>query len=314
MSQMVDLNVLSLDDLHHHLFRVEPGRDQLRRLARLAWDEDLGQGDLTSWLTIPAEACVRADLRSREVGVLGGISPLADVLHVLVPEVTFEAYARDGDAVEPTQVLATLAGPARSVLAVERLMLNLLGRLCGVATLTRAFVRAIGASRAGIYDTRKTTPGLRRFEKYAVRCGGGRCHRLGTDDAVLIKDNHLANVPRAELGAWVRRAAIAARSMPVRFVEVEVDRLDQFEAVLREAADVIDIVLLDNMPTPMLAEAVAMRDRLARRVMLEASGGVHLKTVADIAMTGVERISAGALTHQAVSLDLGLDLVEGGKL
>lgn len=304
-----DLNALSLDRLALHLFEQEPGRSHLHRLVELARDEDLGSGDVTSWLTIPPDASAHADLRARSPGILAGLAPLAEALSILSPEITFEPHARDGDPIESTQTLASLAGPARQVLAAERFTLNLLGRLCGVATLTHRFVGAMGDAPARIYDTRKTTPGLRRLEKYAVRCGGGHCHRLGLDDAVLIKDNHLTEVPTADLGAWVRRAATHARTFPLRFIQVEVDHLEQLEQVLRAAADVIDIVLLDNMPVPMLREAVRLRNRLASKVELEASGGVTLTTIAEIASTGVERISVGALTHQAVSLDLGLDFI-----
>jgi len=218
--------------------------------------------------------------------------------------------------VAPGETLATLAGPARSLLTAERILLNLVGRLSGIATLTRAYVDAVRGTRARIYDTRKTTPGWRRLEKYAVRCGGGSNHRLGLFDAILIKDNHLALARQsAGTGHLTPRQAVrqardfadtmaAAHAAPPVIVEVEVDALEQLEEVLGEQPD---LVLLDNMSPDQLRSAVALRDRVAASVELEASGGVTLERVGAIAASGVERISVGALTHAAVSLDVALD-------
>jgi nicotinate-nucleotide pyrophosphorylase (carboxylating) len=216
-------------------------------------------------------------------------------------------------------VLAKLTGPARHVLGIERTALNLVSRLSGVATLTKRYVDAAAGGMAKVYDTRKTTPGLRMLEKYAVRCGGGCCHRLDLGDAILIKDNHIAGVNAAELGPRVRDLGVEARRRfdTLRFVMVEVDGLEQLQSILHAAADVVDIVLLDNMDAQMLQRAAQMRDEAvkggARRVELEASGGVTLETIGGIARTGVDRISIGALTHHAVSVDIGLDIdVVGG--
>jgi nicotinate-nucleotide pyrophosphorylase (carboxylating) len=216
--------------------------------------------------------------------------------------------------------LAKLTGPARHVLGIERTALNLVSRLSGVATLTKRYVDAAaggGTGTARVYDTRKTTPGLRMLEKYAVRCGGGCCHRLDLGDAILIKDNHIAGVSIADLGPRVRDLGTEARQRfsALRFVMVEVDGLDQLHSILKSASDVVDIVLLDNMNADMLRRAAQMRDDAAkggaRRVELEASGGVTLETIGGIAKTGVDRISIGALTHQAVSIDIGLDIDVG---
>jgi nicotinate-nucleotide pyrophosphorylase (carboxylating) len=218
-------------------------------------------------------------------------------MHELDPQAKFDLLAADGDAVKPGQALARVEGLARAILSAERTALNLLGRLSGVATLTRAYVDAVAGTRARITDTRKTTPGLRQLEKYAVRCGGGVNHRFGLDDAILIKDNHVAAC--GGVAEAVRRAkAFAGHLMKV---EVEIDGLDQLEDALLHRPDV---VMLDNFTTDQLREAVA---RTAGRAVLEASGGVNLETVAAIASTGVDVISVGALTHSASVLDIGLD-------
>jgi nicotinate-nucleotide pyrophosphorylase (carboxylating) len=207
------------------------------------------------------------------------------------------------------QPIATVIGPQRSILAAERVMLNFMTHLSGIATLTARFVAAIAGTRARILDTRKTIPGLRTLAKYAVRCGGGLSHRMGLHDAVLIKDNHLAGIPIAALKARLDEAITAARRLmpPPLFVAVEVDTLDQLQIVLRCA---VDFVLLDNMPAEMMRHAAAIRDRVAPDVLLEASGQVNLQTVRAIAESGVDRISIGALTHSAPALDIGLDMQE----
>lgn len=290
----------------------------VRRLLELARDEDLGppgpsQGDATSIFTIDPSASASANIVAREPGVLAGLAALPELRDLIAPGVHLTLLAADGDAVDAPRPIATLRGPKRQLLALERPALNLLGRLSGIATTTARFVaalRAAGQTRAKLYDTRKTTPGLRVLEKYAVRCGGGACHRMGLHDAILIKDNHIAGVPPAELPAFVARAAAAARTArpDLLFIEVEVDTLDQLAALLTLPAGLIDIVLLDNMPPATLARAVAMRSAARPALQLEASGGVRLDTVAAIAATGVERISAGALTHGSTWLDLAMDI------
>jgi nicotinate-nucleotide pyrophosphorylase (carboxylating) len=274
-----------------------------RKLIELALAEDLGTtGDRTSLATIPPGAVATAAFVARTTGVVAGLPAAALVCHAVDPALAFAVVTPDGSRTDRGTTLATVAGPLRSILAAERIALNFLQRLSGVATLTRKFVDAAAGFRAKILDTRKTTPGWRLLEKYAVRMGGGVNHRVGLFDGILIKDNHLAG-----LGGDVRRAVEAARAHPGNAglpVEVEVDNLEQLEHALAVRAD---IVLLDNMPPDQLKAAVARRDAVAPGVLLEASGGVNLTTGRDTAATGVDRISVGALTHSAPALDIGLD-------
>lgn len=285
--------------------------EDCRQIVRLAIREDLGRShDWTSAALAPAEARGHAAIVARRDGILAGL-PLAQLaLDELDAAVTMKTCTADGNPVAAGEVLAELDGPVRDLLTAERLLLNLLGRLSGVATLTRQFVDAIRGTSARIYDTRKTTPGWRRMEKYAVRCGGGRNHRTGLFDAVLIKDNHLAWMPLRP-GEAVRRAREFLRSVlsdpaqaEAMIVEIEVDTLEQLDDALPAGPD---LVLLDNMSLDQLRSAVARRNAVAPGIELEASGGVDLRTVRAIAETGVDRISVGALTHSAVSLDLALD-------
>ena len=279
--------------------------DAADQLIRLALAEDLGAtGDRTSLATIPESTAARAAFVTRAAGVVAGLPVVERVCRAVSAALTFTPSVSDGAATRGGLVLATVSGPLRAILAAERTALNFLQRLSGVASLTRKFVDAADGFRAKVLDTRKTTPGWRLLEKYAVRAGGGANHRIGLHDGILIKDNHLAG-----LGGDVRRAVEAARTFPGNAglpVEVEVDTLDQLEAALAVRAD---IVLLDNMSLEQLRAAVARRDAVAPGVLLEASGGVNLTTVRDIAATGVDRISAGALTHSAPALDIGLDYV-----
>lgn len=291
--------------------------EDCRHLVRLAIREDLDRVfDWTTVCLVPPEAIAQAAIVARRDGVVAGLRAAALALSEMDTNVAWTPAVDDGARISSGDVLATVIGPARSLLSSERILLNLIGRLSGVATLTRRYVDAVAGSGARIYDTRKTTPGWRRLEKYAVRLGGGHNHRTGLFDAILIKDNHLA-LGAAGQGAdhlnpaqAVRRArqlveSIAtAKSAEPLIVEVEVDTLEQLAMVLGEGPD---IVLLDNMPLEMLRQAVALRDRAASGVDLEASGGVTLESVAEIAATGVERISVGALTHSVTSLDVGLD-------
>ncbi len=281
---------------------------QLAALITAAQQEDMGtRGDITSAVLIPEGKTATAEFHARSEGVLAGAVMLAPIAAAYDPALQVTETLADGTALLKGQKIATLTGPLRSVLAAERVMLNFLGRLSGIATLTRRYVFAVAATKAKIYDTRKTTPGLRALEKYAIRCGGGFPHRIGLYDAVLIKDNHIAHIPLSFLGAQLETAINAARKLDPRpsFVEVEVDTLQQLRIVL--SCDV-DIVLLDNMNLDQMREAIAIRNKVNPGVLLEASGGVNLDTVRDIAETGVERISVGALTHSAPALDIGLDI------
>ncbi|MBS0186483.1 MAG: carboxylating nicotinate-nucleotide diphosphorylase [Planctomycetes bacterium] len=311
----VDFNKLSLPSL----FRALGAPQATRTLAGIARDEDLGPGgrpgDLTSAVAISPRGRARALLRAREPGVAAGLMcvPILAAAFSRSLRFTLHPAVRDGVGFRAGQTLGTLQGPARDVLTFERTLLNLVSRLSGIASLTRAYNRAMcskGSVRARLFDTRKTTPGLRVLEKYAVRCGGGFCHRVGLFDAVLIKDNHIASVPLWDLKSWVESTARKAKLLRPRFFEVEVDSVDQLGEVLiarvggRPAAD---IVLLDNMGPKLLCRAVDMRDALAPGVELEASGGINLETIAAAAATGVDRISVGALTHSARIVDLGLD-------
>jgi len=274
-----------------------------RRLIELALAEDLSStGDRTSLATIPPSTRSEAAFVARSAGVVAGLPAAALVCATVDPALTFTIAVPDGTSTERGTVLARVAGSLRSILAAERTALNFLQRLSGVATLTRRYVDAAAGFPAKILDTRKTTPGWRLLEKYAVRCGGGVNHRTGLYDGILIKDNHLAG-----LGGDVRRAVETARAFPGNNglpVEVEVDTLEQLEVALAVRAE---IVLLDNMSLEQLRTAVTRRDAIAPGVLLEASGGVNLTTVRDIAATGVDRISVGAMTHSATALDIGLD-------
>ena len=272
-------------------------------VVRMALAEDLGRGgDITAQACIPEGARMRAVFAARKPGVLAGIGCVRLSLLAMDPAATIRSRLRDGDAFEAGTVLVEAEADARAFLAAERTALNLLGRLCGIATLTRAYVETVAGTDARIADTRKTTPGLRALEKHAVVCGGGVNHRFGLDDAILIKDNHVAVC--GGVGEAIRRARAAAGHLVK--VEIEVDGLDQLDEALAERPDV---VMLDNFTPDMLREAVArVRDRPGRPV-LEASGGVNLQTVRGIAEAGVDVISVGALTHSAASLDIGLDAV-----
>ena len=277
-----------------------------RRLIELALAEDLGStGDRTSLATIPATATATAAFVARSPGTLAGLPAAAMVCHAIDPTLTFTVEVDDGARLERGTTIATAAGSLRAILAAERTALNFLQHLSGIATVTRQFVDAVAGSRAKILDTRKTLPGWRLLEKYAVRMGGGTNHRVGLFDAILIKDNHLAG-----LRGDVKKAVQTARAYPGNSglpVEVEVETLEQLDDALAARAE---IVLLDNMRLDQLRDAVARRDEFASGILLEASGGVNLFTVRDIAATGVDRISVGALTHSAPALDIALDFLK----
>lgn len=269
-------------------------------IIHAALAEDLGRaGDVTAAACIPEDARMKAVFAARKDGVMAGGACVRLALHALDAAATVEARVADGQTFAAGDALIVVEGRARAVLGAERTALNLLGRLCGIATLTRAYVQAVEETGARIADTRKTTPGLRALEKHAVACGGGLNHRFGLDDAILIKDNHVAVC--GGVAEAVRRAK--AHAGHLMKVEVEVDSLDQLDAALAEGPDVI---MLDNFSLDDLREAVR---RTAGQLTLEASGGVTLHSVRAIAETGVDVISVGALTHSAPSLDIGLDAV-----
>jgi nicotinate-nucleotide pyrophosphorylase (carboxylating) len=264
--------------------------------------EDLGlAGDLTTDATVDAGATAKAVIAARRPGVLAGLDLAEAVFAAIDPSIMFTRAKADGDRIASGDVVASISGNAGAILTGERVALNYLGRMSGIATLTRHYADAIAGTKAAIVDTRKTTPGLRAFEKYAVRCGGGQNHRTGLFDAILIKDNHIVAAGGVE-AALTRARAHAGHMVKI---EIEVDTLQQLDRVLEHK---VDVILLDNMPPETLREAVA---RVAGRALTEASGGVNLDTVRGIAEAGVDLISVGALTHSAPVLDLGLDFEPG---
>lgn len=272
----------------------------IQPVVAAALAEDLGRaGDVTAQACIDAHARLTTVFAARQSGVVAGLACARLAVLALDPTASFETSVEDGYQVQSGEVLAKVEANARALLSAERTALNLLGRLSGVASLTRAYVEAVDGTGARIADTRKTTPGLRHLEKYAVRCGGGLNHRFGLDDAILIKDNHVAAC--GGVGEALKRARAAAGHLMK--IEVEVDSLEQLEEALPHRPDVI---MLDNFSLDDLATAVRIA---GGRTTLEASGGVNLQTVRGIAQTGVQVISVGALTHSAAVLDIGLDAV-----
>jgi nicotinate-nucleotide pyrophosphorylase (carboxylating) len=270
----------------------------ITRAVADALAEDLGlAGDITTDATIPMSAMATAHFVARKPGMISGLAVAAETFRALDTSVAFEPLVADGHHVDAGQAIAHVRGSARAILTGERVALNFMGRMCGIATLTASYVAAVSGLPTAIVDTRKTTPGLRAFEKYAVRCGGGVNHRVGLFDAILIKDNHIV----AAGGIAAAITAARARAGHLVKIEVEVDTLAQLDEVL---AHRIDVVLLDNMTPEQLRAAVK---RVAGRLLTEASGGVRLETVRGIAESGVDLISVGALTHSAAVLDIGLD-------
>ncbi len=284
---------------------------RLDELLDAALREDLDRaGDVTTDAFVDGVATGRGVIRAREAGVACGWS-LLEALPGFTDQWFDDARTEtvDGDRLEPGAIIARLAGPRRKLLTIERTMLNIIGWLSGVATAAAAYVDAVQGTGARICATRKTTPSVRVFEKYAVACGGADPHRFGLFDAMLVKDNHLAGAPLDELPSRLDAAARKARAEHrLSFVEVEVDTLEQLDRVLTCRPETIDIILLDNMSPDDLRAAVARRDAERPAWRLEASGGVTLETVRAVAETGVDRISVGAITHSAPSLDVGLDL------
>jgi len=287
-----------------------PKPENYLSLIESAKKEDLGSGDITSQATIPPEQAGKGNLVFRQNGVLCGMCVAEQVLSIYDKKLTLQNSLKDGQTVEAGGTVAEIIGPLRSMLAAERIILNFLQHLSGIATTTAQYVDAVKGTKAKIYDTRKTTPGWRELEKYAVRCGRGNNHRQGLYDAVLIKDNHLAAMGLANLQTGLTRAIEnlqQAKHQP-DFIQVEVDNLDQLQTVLQ--TDKIDMVLLDNMTPDQLRTAVKMRNDCAKakNILLEASGNITLKNVLTVAQTGIDRISIGALTNRPQTIDIGLDL------
>ncbi len=272
---------------------------RVKNLIQLAIEEDAGRGDVTTDATIPMHASAHARLASKEELVIAGIEVFNAVFSSLDESIAVKAYREDGDLVSAGTFIADLHGPARALLMGERVALNFLQRLCGIATLTRRYVEAVKGYKVAIIDTRKTTPGWRVLEKYAVRVGGGKNHRHDLGDGVLIKDNHIV------AAGGIRQAIEMARTSKHHLlkIEVEVGTLDQVEEALRAGADVI---MLDNMPLSLMAQAVKL---IGGRAVVEASGGVSLESLVEIARTGVDLISVGKLTHSAPAADIHLKFV-----
>lgn len=286
-----------------------------KQLIELAKQEDLGSGDLSSQLLANPDAPASFRLIAKQPCIWAGCEIAPAILHAYDPdiEIKWTDLIEDGRSIHqiPTE-LATLHGPHGVILSAERVLLNFLQRLCGISTLTRKFVDTIASTEATIFDTRKTTPGWRSLEKYAVRCGGGKNHRLGLYDAVLIKDNHLAGVQdnRTALAVFELLNQLASSETKPDFVEIEADTLTQVSELFKVVG--IDVILLDNFSLDDLRQAVQMRDELGLtgKIALEASGGITLDTVLAVSQTGVDRISVGALTHSATSIDLSLERIE----
>jgi len=280
---------------------VELTADEIQRAVRAALAEDIGPGDVTTEATVPASATTCAVMVAREPLVLAGLAFAETAFRELDASLAVTPNAADGEPCEQGRVLLRVSGSARAILTAERVALNFVQRLSGVATLTAQFAEQVKGTRARILDTRKTTPGWRRFEKYAVKCGGGQNHRVGLYDQVLIKDNHLAALRDAKPNAIAEAVLVAMLTHPELTIEVEADTLEQ----VRQAAEAhADIILLDNMSLDELRAAVAL---VAGRAQTEASGGVTLQTVRAIAETGVDFISVGAITHSARAVDIALD-------
>ena len=283
------------------MMRLTP--DEVRAAIQSALAEDVGTGDVTTLACIPTHSKSTALMVAREPLVVAGLEFAIETFLSLSPNLTIRRLATDGHRLDPGQAALEVSGSTRAILTGERVALNFIQRLSGVATQTARYLEAVAGTPVKILDTRKTTPGWRRFEKYAVACGGGTNHRVGLYDLILIKDNHLAALAGEQPNAIAAAVARSRAMYPALQVEVEADKLAQ----VRQAVDAgADIVLLDNMALPDLREAVAI---VAGRAKTEASGGITLSTIRGVAETGVDFISVGALTHSARAVDLGLDFV-----
>jgi nicotinate-nucleotide pyrophosphorylase (carboxylating) len=273
---------------------------EIEQAVTRALGEDLGRaGDITSIATVPEDAQARAVMVAREGGTIAGLPLVEAVFRRLSADIEIIAHARDGQALPARSKLVIITGDARTVLAAERVALNFIGHLSGIASQTAGLAAKVAHTKCRVTETRKTTPGLRALQKYAVRCGGGFNHRFGLDDAILIKDNHIA-VAGGIRAVLERAKAVAGHLVKI---EIEVDDLEQLREVLE--AGLADVVLIDNFDIVMMKKAV---DMVAGRLVIEASGGITLENAAAIAATGVDYISSGALTHSAINLDIGLDI------
>jgi nicotinate-nucleotide pyrophosphorylase (carboxylating) len=271
---------------------------------KIAFDEDSPTGDLTSGLLFPRDARVQATMVAREAGVMCGVDLIEAAFRFTDANVDVTVSALDGESFTAGQLLVTVSGNAIAILRAERIALNFVQRMCGVATMTRSFVDAISHTKARIVDTRKTTPGLRAFEKYAVTCGGGINHRFSLSDAVLVKDNHLAELQRLGISPEAALRSVRDKAPFTTHIEVEVDRLDQIETVL--ASGVVDSVLIDNFGLEDIHRAVAL---IGSRALVNASGGIRTAVQARaIAEAGVDLLSIGAITHSVAAIDIGLDM------
>jgi nicotinate-nucleotide pyrophosphorylase (carboxylating) len=282
---------------------------KVRLLIEMAVKEDLGQGDITSKLLFKDTVLAKANIISREEIIVCGMGIVREILRTYDKRLKLKIRIGDGQKAHVGAKLGTIEGPLRSILSSERVMLNFLQRLSGIATTTRKYVNAVQGTKAKIYDTRKTTPGWRTLEKYAVRCGGGYNHRIGLDDGILIKDNHLAELGRNFYPRLKKIITEAKKLKGVKFIAVEVDHVDdQLNYVLKIPG--IDIVLLDNMGQWQLNHAVEMRNKMCgknKKPLLEASGNITLNNVSAIAQCGIDRIAVGAITHSAAAVDIALD-------
>jgi nicotinate-nucleotide pyrophosphorylase (carboxylating) len=282
--------------------------ERARSLIQQGLEEDVGGGDVTTTALIPGDAALEAEFVARREGILCGLPVLAELFRSLEPAIALRPLRSDGDRVRPAEAFLRISGPAQPILRGERLALNFLQRLSGIATATRKVVDSLQGTHCGLFDTRKTTPGWRVLEKYAVRMGGGKNHRLDLASAVLIKDNHrkvLARIGRPDMRAWVEQVRRVQSALPI---EIEVDSVEELGRALEAGCD---FVLLDNFTLEDLRRAVAvLRDWPGKKPKLEASGGITPENARAVAETGVDRISMGAITHSAPALDIGLDLVE----
>jgi len=284
----------------------KPDMSKIAPLIDLAVQEDFGHGDPTSEITVGADEWAKGHLISREEIVVSGMEIIETILTRYDPRLKLKMLIHDGERASVANRLGVIEGPLRSMLSAERVVLNFLQRLCGISTMTWKFVSAVRGTKAKIYDTRKTMPGWRELEKYAVRCGGGYNHRMSLGDAVMFKDNHIADLGKNFEPKLAKMVQQARTNKNVKFVEVEIDHVDdQLDRVLTIPG--VDVILLDNMGQWQLRHAVELRNQAGKKPLLEASGGITLNNVLTVASCGVDRISVGAITHSAVAVDIGLD-------
>jgi nicotinate-nucleotide pyrophosphorylase (carboxylating) len=303
------MNKIIPRDRHERIARRNLKKLDLKKvepLIDIAVCEDFGKGDPTSEITVSADETAKGYLISREEIVVSGMEMVPIILQKYDPRLEFRSMVPDGHRASVADRLGVIKGPLRSMLSAERVVLNFLQRLCGISTMTWKFVSATRSTKAKIYDTRKTIPGWRELEKYAVRCGGGYNHRMSLGDAVMFKDNHIAELGRNFEPKLKKMVEQARANKNVKFVVVEVDHVDdQLDRVLTIPG--VDIILLDNMGQWQLKHAVELRDKVGKKPLLEASGGITLNNVLTVASCGIDRISVGAVTHSAVAVDIGLD-------